>query len=408
MNRETNSEEIDVEKIMGKIQDSIKEKEEQGIYSKEDTEMANTAFMINQDPWDDMDKFLKALNLYWDPRKDSPITTHRISIGPLVVFIQKVMRKILKFFRIPNLLLSRQAAFNFQILKAINYLYLTADMPVEGGPLSKKIYELKQENSLLRQRLDLKLEEIEKKYDLPKQAAVSIVREKNRTENHNYLLFENKFRGDREEIKKRLEFSLPLFKKADNVLDIGCGRGEFLEMLNDQGINATGIDTNEAMVSFCNKIKLKVQQAEAVTYLSSVSDASLGGLIASHVIEHFSNHLLYQFVKLCFLKLENGASIVFETPNPLSIVVSATNFNLDLSHVKPLHPETVKFLLESNGFTDVHIHYLSPFPDDMKFKFIKDSFFSSKKKTVDQLNKNFQKLNDLLYGYQDYAVIGKK
>jgi len=407
MDTETNSEEIDVEKIMGKIQDSIKKKEEQGIYSNEDTEMVNTGpFMKNNDPWDDMNKFLNDLNLCWDPRKDSPITTHRIYTGPLVVFIKKVMRKILKFFRIPNLLLSRQAAFNFQVLKAINYL--TADMPVEGSSLSKKIYELKRENTLLRQRLDLILAEIEKKYDLPEQAAVSIVREKNRTENHNYLLFENKFRGDREEIKKRLEFYLPLFKKADNVLDIGCGRGEFLEMLNDQGINATGIDTNEAMVSFCNKIKLKVQQAEAVTYLSSVSDASLGGLIASHVIEHFSNHLLYQFVKLCFLKLENGASIVFETPNPLSIVVSATNFNLDLSHVKPLHPETVKFLLESNGFTDVHIHYLSPFPDDMKFKFIKDSFFSSKKKTVDQLNKNFQKLNDLLYGYQDYAVIGKK
>ena len=135
---------------MGKIQDSIKEKEEQGIYSKEDTEMANTAFMINQDPWDDMDKFLKALNLYWDPRKDSPITTHRIYTGPLVVFIKKVMRKILKFFRIPNLLLSRQAAFNFQVLKAINYL--TADMPVEGSSLSKKIYELKRENTLLRQR----------------------------------------------------------------------------------------------------------------------------------------------------------------------------------------------------------------------------------------------------------------
>jgi O-antigen chain-terminating methyltransferase len=407
MDTETNSEEIDVEKIMGKIQDSIKKKEEQGIYSNEDTEMVNTGpFMKNNDPWDDMNKFLNDLNLCWDPRKDSPITTHRIYTGPLVVFIKKVMRKILKFFRIPNLLLSRQAAFNFQVLKAINYL--TADMPVEGSSLSKKIYELKRENTLLRQRLDLILAEIEKKYDLPEQAAVSIVREKNRTENHNYLLFENKFRGDREEIKKRLEFYLPLFKKADNVLDIGCGRGEFLEMLNDQGINATGIDTNEAMVSFCNEIKLKVQQAEAITYLSSVSDTSLGGLIASHVIEHFRNDLLYQFAKLCFLKLKNGASIVFETPNPLSIVVSATNFHLDLSHVKPLHPETVKFLLESNGFTDVHIHYLSPFPDDMKFKFIKDSFFSSKKKTVDQLNKNFQKLNDLLYGYQDYAVIGKK
>ena len=407
MDTETNSEEIDVEKIMGKIQDSIKKKEEQGIYSNEDTEMVNTGpFMKNNDPWDDMNKFLNDLNLCWDPRKDSPITTHRIYTGPLVVFIKKVMRKILKFFRIPNLLLSRQAAFNFQVLKAINYL--TADMPVEGSSLSKKIYELKRENTLLRQRLDLILAEIEKKYDLPEQAAVSIVREKNRTENHNYLLFENKFRGDREEIKKRLEFYLPLFKKADNVLDIGCGRGEFLEMLNDQGINATGIDTNEAMVSFCNEIKLKVQQAEAITYLSSVSDTSLGGLIASHVIEHFRNDLLYQFAKLCFLKLKNGASIVFETPNPLSIVVSATNFNLDLSHVKPLHPETVKFLLESNGFTDVHIHYFSPFPDDMKFEFIKDSFFSSKKKTVDQLNKNFQKLNDLLYGYQDYAVIGKK
>tara|TARA_B100000315_G_C14552697_1_gene576662 strand:- start:59 stop:1291 length:1233 start_codon:yes stop_codon:yes gene_type:complete len=407
MEAETNSEEIDVKKTMEKIQGIIRKKKEQKIYSKEDTEIANQRpFLKNKDPWTDIDNCLTAIDQCWDPRKDSPITSHRKTTGHLIISIKNVMRKILNFFRIPHILLSRQAEFNFQVLKLLNQL--TIILPVQSNPLSEKIKEMRQENLLLKQRLDRILSEVIKKNDLSDTGAAILVREKEHIIDHNYFLFENKFRGKQIEIKKRLEVYLPIFKESDNVLDIGCGRGEFIEILQKENIKVKGIDLNEDMVFTCKEKKLDIEQIDAVTYLSSVNDVSLGGIFASHVIEHFNRDVLLEFINLCYSRLKNGAPIVFETPNPLSVVVSATNFHLDLSHNKPLHPEAIKFLLETNGFVDVKIKYLSPFPEEVRLQLLKDFPDASKKKSINVLNQNIQKLNNLLYGYQDYAVIAKK
>lgn len=277
--------------------------------------------------------------------------------------------------------------------------------------LFEKAMEVRQENILQKHRLDRILAKMTTKYDLPRDEAAPLIHEKENLMDHNYFLFENRHRGSQEEIKKRQEVYLPVFKRSDNILDIGCGRGEFIELLQKEGIKATGIDLNEDMVHICKKKNLNVKQKDAITYLNSLKDESLGGIFASHIIEHLNIDLLIEFVKLCYTKLKKEAYIVFETPNPQSIITSAINFYLDFSHIKHVHPEAIKFLLESNGFVDINLKYLSPFPDELKLQPIQkynQSEAASTNLPIELLNKNTEKLNNLLYGYQDYAVIGKK
>lgn len=277
--------------------------------------------------------------------------------------------------------------------------------------LFEKAMEVRQENILQKHRLDRMLAKMRAKYDLPGEEAAPLIHEKENLMDHNYFLFENRHRGSQEEIKKRQKTYLPVFKHADNVLDIGCGRGEFLELLQKEGIKTTGIDLNEDMVFICKEKNLNVKQKDAIAYLNSLKDESLGGIFASHIIEHLNIDLLGDFVKLCYTKIKKEACVVFETPNPKSIIVSAINFYLDLSHVKHIHPEAIKFLLESNGFVDIKLQYLSPFSDEERLQPIKkysQPEAASTNLPVELLNKNTEKLNKLLYGYQDYAVIAKK
>ncbi len=403
--RKIKEEEINVDEIMKKIRAKIKKKKEKGIYSESENKKIYESGLVSAEFYnqseDDLEIFLEYLNKNWDPREDSPITSHRAIIGHIIVFIKKVIRKFLKLFWADHILLSSQAEFNLQLIKLLNASI------INYRKLSNQIVEIRQENILQKQRLERLLTEVGKKYDLPEDGASKLVQEKNNIMDHNYFLFENIFRGKQEEIKREFEAYLPVFKGSDNVLDIGCGRGEFLELLQAEGVKAAGIDTNEDMIHLCKEKKLDVKQVDVMTYLSSVDDNSLGGIFASHVIEHFNSNLLVEFTKLCSAKLKKGAPVVFETPNPLSIVVSATNFYFDLSHVKPFHPEAVKFLLESSGFNDVRIKFLSPFPGEMKLQEIGHEKILENL-PLEKLNSNIEKLNCLLFGYQDYAVIGKK
>ena len=438
MTMEVNDKEVDVEKIMELIREQVEEKKKVGLFNDEKAhsifEMKSSSFHNHNQ---NVELYLSVLNQKWDSKEEEPITSHRRILGPFIVLAKKILRKMLKPFS--NTILLRQTEFNSQLVKLLNIVIPQLNNVTESSrelgkrideltkrlnELTKRLNELttkhmdlsqqymviKQESILNKQRLDRILTEMKKKYALPEDSATAIVRERKNLMDHNYFLFENKFRGRQEEIKKRQEVYLPTFKNSDNVLDIGCGRGEFLEILRENGIKAMGIDMNEVMIYRCKENDLDVKQIDAISYLKSVQDYSLGGIFASHIIEHFATELFIDFIKLCYLKLQKGAVIALETPNPLSIIVSAINFHLDLSHVKPIHPEALKFLLESNGFVDVQIKYLSPYPEEAKLQSLvsNDSVDSLAVPPIKQINENIEKLNNLLFGYQDYVVTGKK
>ncbi|RKD32271.1 class I SAM-dependent methyltransferase [Thermohalobacter berrensis] len=222
----------------------------------------------------------------------------------------------------------------------------------------------------------------------------------------NYLDFENTFRGSEELIKERFEFYLKYFKDKKNVLDIGCGRGEMLELLKENDINALGIDINEDMVSYCRSKGLKVEKADAIEYLREIEDNSLDGIFIGQVVEHLDFNYLLQLLKLTYQKLSKEGILIIEAPNPMCLYIYSFGFYIDPTHIKPVHPYTVKYILDKVNFRDIEIKLLSPVPENTKLSLINIENINDK--YIALINENFKKINDILFSYQDYAIIARK
>jgi 2-polyprenyl-3-methyl-5-hydroxy-6-metoxy-1,4-benzoquinol methylase len=222
-------------------------------------------------------------------------------------------------------------------------------------------------------------------------------------DSHKYVGFEDQFRGSQEEIRKRVEEYLPIFAKASDVLDVGCGRGEFLELLREHGIRARGIDVNAAMVEVCRGKGLDAEAGDALTYLRGLPDGSLGGLFAAQVVEHLEPRYLAQLLDAAFEKLRPGAPIVLETINPACWFAFFESYIRDLTHVRPVHPDTLKYLLIATGFQHVDIKYRAPYPQSEKLQPVVAPSLGD---LVETLNANVEKINRLLFTHLDYAAIG--
>jgi O-antigen chain-terminating methyltransferase len=199
---------------------------------------------------------------------------------------------------------------------------------------------------------------------------------------------------------------VPIFRGAHNVLDVGCGRGEFLALLRDDGVEARGIDINAAMVDVCRRQGFDVTEADAVSYLEAQPDASLGGLFAAQVVEHLEPRYLNAMLDVAFDKLRPGAPIVLETINPACWFAFFESYIRDITHVRPLHPDTLKFLLIASGFQQVDIRYRSPYPEHEKLQPISPN--GSLGDAVETLNANVERINRLLFTWLDYAALGRR
>jgi SAM-dependent methyltransferase len=227
---------------------------------------------------------------------------------------------------------------------------------------------------------------------------------------YKYVGFEDQFRGSREVIRARFESYLPLFAGRAVVLDVGCGRGEFLEMLAAGGIAARGIDLNHAMAEDCRARGLDVEEADAVGHLSALPDASLGGIFSAQVVEHLQPGYLLRFLELAFHKLRPGGRVVLETLNPACWVAFFESYIRDITHVWPLHPETLKYLLVASGFPKVDIEFRSPVaPEDRLQRIDMPAGIDSPLgELADAFNANVEKLNGRIFTHLDYAVVGDK
>jgi SAM-dependent methyltransferase len=230
-----------------------------------------------------------------------------------------------------------------------------------------------------------------------------------------YVGFEDRFRGSQESIRARLEDYVPLFKAAPSggdVLDIGCGRGELLALLSEAGIPARGIDVNGEMVALCRERGFNAEQADALSYLESLPDASLGGLTAIQVVEHLEPGYLARFLEAAFHKLRPGSPIVLETINPACWMAFFEAYIRDLTHAQPIHPDTLRFLVQASGFSSVDVQLRSPVADADRLERVADAALTdgpaALQAAVDAINANADKLNARLFSFMDYAVIARR
>ncbi len=144
---------------------------------------------------------------------------------------------------------------------------------------------------------------------------------------------------------------MPLLATASDVVDIGCGRGELLALLAERGVTARGVDVNPAMVELCRSRGLAAEQGDALSFLERQADGSIGGLVAIQVVEHFAPAYLAQFLESAFHKMRPGAPLVLETINPACWKAFFDTYIRDLTHRQPLHPDTLRHLVQASGFT---------------------------------------------------------
>ena len=218
-----------------------------------------------------------------------------------------------------------------------------------------------------------------------------------------YTGFENRYRGSESEVKKQQESYLQYFNPiGKKVLDLGCGRGEFIEALIENGISAEGIDVNEQMIDICRDKGLNCRKADILDTLDQQEDDSLGGIFSSQVIEHLPPDYLSRMIESAYLKLAPSSYIVLETVNPLSLFALVQIYFLDLTHQQPVHPQALKFLLECSGFEDVEIKYSGQLDQERLQE------LPARDEAACILNTNIDKLNELLYAAPNYAAIALK
>ncbi len=215
-----------------------------------------------------------------------------------------------------------------------------------------------------------------------------------------YLDFENYFRGSREEIRRRNERYVDYYKDRKNILDLGCGRGEMLELLTEHQISCSGVDCNSYMVEICLSKGLDVTLKDCIEALEEREDSSIEGIFTSQMIEHLDLEKEKLLLELSYKKLKQDGILIIETVNPLILGIFCYGFYIDPTHTKPVHPAFLRYLAETAGFRVDPIQFTDEFPEEYKILISEDMPEEVKRIAV--------KINEQLYGAQDYYLVCRK
>lgn len=220
-----------------------------------------------------------------------------------------------------------------------------------------------------------------------------------------YFKFENTYRGSRINIKEVQSVYVPYFRHnwGGSILDIGCGRGEFLELMMENGIDAHGVDIYQPFVDYCNERGFSVHKGDALTYLSSLDDCSLGGIFMSQVVEHLSNDYVISLIKTAYKKLKPGCYFILETPNP-DCLAAISEFNIDIGHIKPVHYKALEFIFREANYTSVERYHTQQSLYPLSAKHIDGKEINN----IQEFNQGIDNINGLLFTYRDYTLIAKK
>jgi SAM-dependent methyltransferase len=308
---------------------------------------------------------------FWLVSAERPLERRPGLKGAVLHPVKAFLRKLMRFYVEP--LAAEQRAFNDASLKL-------ADATAEE--LDRAEASRAEVERLLRE-LEERLLRIERRP--AGSAPATVAAQPAAAALPDYFAFESRMRASTEEIRRRQRPYVDDFRDAAPVLDAGCGRGEFLGLLREAGIEARGVDADADMVAFARGEGLDVEQADVVAYLEGLEDASLGGIFAAQLVEHLPPPVLLRFLELAAAKLRPGSPLVAETINPLS-PLALRNYFADLTHAQPLVPETLALLARHAGFREVETRFLNA-PEPVE--------------GVDP------RLNDVLFAPLDYAIVAR-
>ena len=268
-----------------------------------------------------------------------------------------------------------QAAFQHRVtLLEQNYRELARQQHAEfGAALDRNTIDVQK-------RLWKDLEQIRGEYERVIHTELRLIRQKTMAERvapvpstHaaepiaiDWMRFAHNFRGPEERIREHQKKYAARFAGATGeILDLGCGRGEFLEAAREAGLLARGIDQSDDWVALCRSKGLEAERAELFEYLKSLPDSSLAGVYCSQVVEHIEPARLPELVRLISEKARRGALVAIETPNPECLAIFATHFYLDPTHTRPVPAALLRFYLEEAGFGNVEVERLAPAVETM-------------------------------------------
>lgn len=217
-----------------------------------------------------------------------------------------------------------------------------------------------------------------------------------RTEDFLYRRLEEALRGSEKQVRDSLQPYVDHARSRQPVLDIGCGRGEFLAMCREAGIDVRGFDTNERSIADLKQRGFAAELSGIPQCFDAVADRSIGAILASHVVEHLPVEILFAFFRQSARVLRTGGLLMIETPNAESLLVTAADFWRDPTHLAPRHPAALVLLGREHGFDVDELRTVHPFPDSARLPVSSDSL---------EVRRLAEAINDRLFGPQDLRLI---
>jgi O-antigen chain-terminating methyltransferase len=315
---------------------------------------------------------LATLGALADPG-DVEFRSHRASLGRGIVAAKRLLRRLL------TPILDRQAAYNRAVVQSFVAL---------EEEVARRLDVLERQLGQLERRLLVAEEALAAKPERDLATPVSF----------DYGAFEDAFRGSREHVRSQLARYLDYFASPSEgpVVDLGCGRGEFLELLAGAGVAAWGVEQDERRVAEARAGGLDVRHGDVLDALEGLGDGSLGGVVSFQMVEHLPLAKTVRLLAVARRKLRPGGCLIVETVNVQSLITHARGWSIDPSHRQPLHPLTLRFLVEQAGFARCELVYGGEVEDEARLESAGDDAAE---------RRNVARLNALLFAPQDYAVV---
>ncbi len=368
---------------------------------------------------------LHLTNAYYDQNLPGRLESGRRGLGPFLSLIKRVAMKLMSWYVNPAI--DNQRLFNAYVTRSINemkrYLdHLQINEDIFSTIMRRDLALFRANILFMNRHLQGRMLDFENEISLlrgkePARAALAEEPgEKGGGEadelldSLDVLTLEQRVHGSPRMVRDRQRVYLPYFRGCRNVLAIGCGRGELLQLLSQEGINARGTESDATLVGFCRDNDLDVSKVDVFDYLESLANGSLDGVVLSRFAGHQPPGRLIRMLNLCRKKLEGDAVLIIETPNPFSLYAVANYALEDSDRIHPMHPETLKLLCPSCGFMEPTVMFLNPLPPEENLEELE---LSSRGAIIDhreqelfhQVNQNFAKINRIIFSHREYAVV---